>query len=435
MQDEEFDHMDDLIRAASNSYHPAYDDKAWDKMEVLLDKHLPQKDGRRRPVALVLLIALLVGGAFFVLLYPWDKQSGKSISDNRTTQANKLSIPNKDGANNTTKSLQQNTGSLVLPVTGTDEQVSLAKHASKFSSKTIGHFSIQNADIITGNNIAPSQKQETGQPVETNNTETRLSLAEEINEPLLTRLIALPQQIGNSKKIAGSPIKGTANTAIAASIQPAPTKKPATNKGFANNFAVTISAGPDVSFIGFKDPGKTHLTYGAGLSYTLFKRLTVKAGFYKATKIYSAEPGEYHPPAGYWTYNTDLQRVDANCKVYEIPLSLAYSFGQTAKHSWFTSVGMSSYLMKSETYNYLYKNQAGQTMYKGWTLLNKNKHYFSVLTVSGGYQYQLNKRVSFAAEPYLKLPLHGVGFGKIKLNSGGLLFTASIKPFVGKSRP
>jgi hypothetical protein len=33
------------------------------------------------------------------------------------------------------------------------------------------------------------------------------------------------------------------------------------------------------------------------------------------------------------------------------------------------------------------------------------------------------------AEPYLELPLNGIGFGKINLNSTGLLFTLVVKPF------
>jgi hypothetical protein len=52
-----------------------------------------------------------------------------------------------------------------------------------------------------------------------------------------------------------------------------------------------------------------------------------------------------------------------------------------------------------------------------------------VLTLSGGYQYNLSNRFAFLAEPYLKLPLTGIGAGKIKLNSTGLLFTAVYKPF------
>jgi len=52
-----------------------------------------------------------------------------------------------------------------------------------------------------------------------------------------------------------------------------------------------------------------------------------------------------------------------------------------------------------------------------------------VLDLSAGYEYTLNKRFSLAAEPYVKLPFSGVGAGKIKLNSAGVLFTLTMKPF------
>jgi len=38
------------------------------------------------------------------------------------------------------------------------------------------------------------------------------------------------------------------------------------------------------------------------------------------------------------------------------------------------------------------------------------------------------------AEPYLKLPLGGVGYGKVKLNSTGILFSVSVKPFEQKKQ-
>jgi len=36
------------------------------------------------------------------------------------------------------------------------------------------------------------------------------------------------------------------------------------------------------------------------------------------------------------------------------------------------------------------------------------------------------------AETYLKVALGGVGVGKIKLNSAGVLFTITVKPFAKK---
>ena len=154
----------------------------------------------------------------------------------------------------------------------------------------------------------------------------------------------------------------------------------------------------------------------------------MRTGFYVAKKIYSVDEDEYHVPQGS-TWNNYLQSVDANCKVYEVPLVLSYNFGKTKNHSWFASAGLSSYFMKRESYVYYYKNPLGVTYSNPWTVTNQNKHYFSVLDISGGYEYSINKRFSIIAEPYVKLPLSGIGLGKIKLNSAGVLFTVAVKPF------
>jgi hypothetical protein len=95
-------------------------------------------------------------------------------------------------------------------------------------------------------------------------------------------------------------------------------------------------------------------------------------------------------------------------------------------------MGISSFIMKKESYDYQYKTPAGQTWNYLKEISNENKHFFSVLTLSGGYQYKINNRISLIAEPYIKLPLKGIGYGAIKLNSAGLLFTAAVKPFVKK---
>ena len=64
---------------------------------------------------------------------------------------------------------------------------------------------------------------------------------------------------------------------------------------------------------------------------------------------------------------------------------------------------------------------------------NENSHIFSVLNLSGGYQHHLSDRVSVMGEPYVKIPVSGVGYGKVKLNSAGVLFTVSVRPFLKKN--
>jgi hypothetical protein len=44
----QFEEFDDKIKEAAENHHPAYDENAWARMEVLLNKHLPQENDRRR---------------------------------------------------------------------------------------------------------------------------------------------------------------------------------------------------------------------------------------------------------------------------------------------------------------------------------------------------------------------------------------------------
>ena len=125
--------------------------------------------------------------------------------------------------------------------------------------------------------------------------------------------------------------------------------------------------------------------------------------------------------------------VVANCKVYEVPVNLLYNFKQKGKHNLYVGTGLSTYFMKHEGYDYSYK-YAGMVIPKSISINNRNQHNFSVLTLTGGYKYNLSPRISFSAEPYVKLPLNGIGFGKVELKSGGLLFNATVKPFAKRNK-
>jgi len=41
----------------------------------------------------------------------------------------------------------------------------------------------------------------------------------------------------------------------------------------------------------------------------------------------------------------------------------------------------------------------------------------------------LSNTISLSAEPYLEVPMTGIGAGKVHLNSGGVLFTVGVSPF------
>lgn len=485
MLDEEMDH---IIRDAAENHHPAYNDKAWEMMEKKLDKHLPQKKDRRRGIFFLLFFLLLGAGIVFTVTKfnttgspDADKNSLAVTSDEKTGTGNNTP-PVASGE--TTSLPQQNTGietgdavnanTAMATGTGMADPAGLnaAKQAPEagannndlsffngnkslrknYNGKTRVRISspglLQDAettanatDAVTRartsktagkqsvkiSNAAAEEDKDNETAAENNTaatTKTNVPAADKTKEDE-NKLTAKQEE---SKKAEQKTAEKKAAEKKDEKTTAAADKKKSNNK-FGSNFGLTASVGPDMSFVKLNNTGRTTLTYGAGLSYDISKRFTARAGFYVSKKVYTAAPDEYHSPGGNYP---NLTGVDADCKVYEIPVSISYKFGQRNKHNWFGGAGLSSFIMKKEDYTYNYKSPAGQTYEYYQHLRNKNKHYFAVLTLSAGYNYQLSNRLSVQAEPYAKIPLGGVGQGKIKLNSAGVLFTVTYKPFKKK---
>ncbi|MEO8568693.1 MAG: hypothetical protein ABI419_06145, partial [Ginsengibacter sp.] len=205
---------------------------------------------------------------------------------------------------------------------------------------------------------------------------------------------------------------------------------PKKNK-FANSFSLNLSAGPDVSAVDLNNLGTFEILYGAGIGYKFGKRWQLRTGFYSVKKVYGARPSDYNPPSAFWNYYPGLEDINADCAVTEIPLIINYTFRQNSRQAWFGSAGLSSYFMKRETYDYHSKTPWGYQD-KSYTIYRENKHYLSSVRISAGYEKTLNRAISISAEPYLNLPLSGIGYGKVKLNSAGLLFSVNVKPFAKK---
>lgn len=463
MQDEE---MDMRIRDAANQHHPPYDDKAWGKMEQLLDKHLPHKKDRRRWFFLLFLFLLLDTGILLFIVKPWKGNSpavaGNNISKDTPSASQEAATSTHNTGNATDMNKpgikpEQSQQTNISPVSQTGENSRTAttvnvnspvsvinQNASapagkrKTVSKDKDRFSttITVPGTVSDNNkdLQPMAKKQTD--AMNNDSKTKTAVPDKnwltssvnknsiINTPDNTaKSIAKEALVDNKKNIAAEKIKEQEKP-----VSPSKDKKK-TTKGFGNNFGLTVSVGAELNFVSLDNPGKITPLYGAGLSYTFAKRFTVRTGFYVTEKVYPATPEQYNN-----TIYPNLTAIDANCKVYQVPLSIGYNFGQRKNHCWFGSVGLSSLLMKKEVYKYEYKTAGGQYYYYDHTVNNENKHYFSVLSLSAGYQYNLNNRFSIMAEPFLNLPLKGIGYGKIKLNSTGALLTLSVKPFAKKNK-
>jgi hypothetical protein len=464
-----FDELDKKIIEAADHHHPAYDEQAWEKMKKKLDKHLPEKkDDRRRLFFLLLGLLFLTGGAFFVYINS-GRNDKKENLDSSTAVTKINSTPEKlqkgelpatlpgevaaaDPVNRkkiATNPVGSETSEKIVYNKQADKKIAINKFAEyrpgdltkkeeaaslKLSPRGSMKTAVRkrNAPSVVVDNIVAAQKDNRLLVRENNisnkeSTETEIIKSKEASSDVkAVRETNKTAEEISKKENQDSTAKGITVNKIAA---PEKENEKQKKKG---SFILTLSTGIDVSAVDIKKIGTAAIQYGGGIGYNFANGITLRTGFFAGKKLYSADSADYNAPAGWWQYYPGLKNIKADCKVYEIPLFVSYKFKSVKNHSWFVSTGISSVIMKRETYDYLYKGAWGQYQTTQRTIKNQNKHLFSVLTLSGGYTYNLNKRIAFSAEPYFKMPLTGIGFGKIKLKSTGMLFSMSVKPFSKK---
>ena len=192
-------------------------------------------------------------------------------------------------------------------------------------------------------------------------------------------------------------------------------------------FSVSLMGGADWTTVKFTH--KEQAGYNAGLTFTwhFAKNFSVTTGAVYMKKNYSADGKDYHPPKGYWTNYITLDEVNGSCWMIDIPLNLRYDFATGKKSSFFGSAGASTYLMDKESYTYHYWNN-GNYYKRHWENNDNSNHVFSILNLSAGYEKTVTKNISAQIEPYIKLPMAGIGFGNMQMSSYGLNFAIRYHP-------
>jgi len=174
---------------------------------------------------------------------------------------------------------------------------------------------------------------------------------------------------------------------------------------------------------GFTDPGTM---FGLGVEYYFAPSWSIQSGAAIAVKKYSALGAEYDLPAWPDAQSAALETVLANCLVIDIPFNIRKYFYTKKGKTWFASTGISSYLMLRETYDYNYTvNRPNWVDNREWK--NQNKHYAGILNLSLGYETPISKNLGFAVEPFVKLPLTGIGQGSVRFLSFGTVIAVKLR--------
>ncbi len=433
-----FEHIEHKIKEASENIPIAFDESAWKKMEALLDKN----DKRRPFFWLWLLVPIILLGGWYFIGQNKQQKSGNPLASKtpvktidttnsftQTTQATRPTAPASIGKNGL---LQNNINANVNGIYSKKNTTLVTKNNDRVFSKNAKEpLFVNNAedDNIVSQMKRINEKAKMDISVSSPTSETNRA-GNKIAEANNTTTEAInitgdSEKLDQQKEIANSKTSIKKDT-ILPNEKKTDAKK--SNK-ISSRFYLLAGIGADmgsVKLLSFKNSTLAP-RYGLGLGYEFNKKIAVQTGLYISNKKYLAGPKDYNVKQGSYLSQVEIISVDANCLVYEIPIVFRYNFIQRPTTSYYSSVGISSYVMKKEDYNYKFK--AYYTTLEYPYAYTGNKHLFSNMQFSLGAEKTITKRVAIQIEPAVSIPLSGVGEGGVRLFSASLQLGLRYHPF------
>jgi hypothetical protein len=449
--EEQYKKIEAKIIEAANGSEYAYTDAAWQKMELLLEKKK-----KRRMIFFwiwpLLLSAFLIGAYLFFIPKQISTLTTGIIINKKEKKKNistAKSEPLQNTLTNTTSSKEEKLNNIKVV---TED----AETGSEISKKTIlpaVKKSFYKSLINTANNnfhvkdniFAKAEKKykttsKTKAVIvnrEIVSEDDQAKNVENINSPdtaFITTLIKPAAKKSYVKTILKADdkivttIKDTAEKTITKN-KDAKLKKRGNKKVLSSLYVVTVAGAESNStrLFSFANNSVTTL-WGVDIGYRINNKWSIQTGFHSSAKKYIAGPSDYNAKAGTYLSMVNIIKVDANCRVYEIPLSIQYNWKQKKLWTFFTGVGLSSYIMKREDYNFTFERNNYVLIYP--YSYTGNKNFIATIHLSAGIEKKFNRHIYLQASPVIHIPLAGVGQGSVKLYSKSIQVGLKYFPFI-----
>ncbi|MEO6838304.1 MAG: hypothetical protein ABI185_07935, partial [Ginsengibacter sp.] len=111
--------------------------------------------------------------------------------------------------------------------------------------------------------------------------------------------------------------------------------------------------------------------------------------------------------------------LQSRSKILEIPLNIGYQFYAKKNTNLFVATGIAAYIMTKEKNNYNITENGNPGKMIG-VYKKSNLKMPAVFNISAGLEERLSGLINLRIEPYLKLPLQGIGVGKLPVTSAGI---------------
>ncbi|QJB40952.1 hypothetical protein HF324_25165 [Chitinophaga oryzae] len=399
--------FENSIRNKLNEADHPFDPQAWEKMEALLDG-----DKGRKPVliwwwaaAAILLLAL---GVWWFMPDTGSTKQQQQITGAQHFPGENLPEKNsgrlpekKENQEKTPEKYQQLP--VAVPAVTNQQPGTAGKEALVIPSYTIAANNDSGTLRLQGSETNPPALSQQ-RPVLPLSGET---IVNNIND--YTKIDS--NNLNDYTKIDTPAVKEdyqTVSVALKDSTLTAVTRK--TKKWYAG-----LVFGPDLTVAPSFKYGNIGFNAGVLVHYYFNRNLFVTTGAVYSKKIYGASPNDYRTGSTSTPYGT-LEKVNADCDVLDVPINMNYTFLSVKKNKVSATLGFSNYFMLKEKYRYLYEYGPP----KERTVTNENQHYLSIINAGILYQRPSGRGLLLGVQPYVKIPLNGVGYGQVKLYSAGM---------------
>ena len=179
-----------------------------------------------------------------------------------------------------------------------------------------------------------------------------------------------------------------------------------------------IVAGAELNEVKGQPMTKAGLTGGVTLGLQINKKIAIETGVQVSQKKYYSDGKYFKPKAGSMPANMLINSLQSTSTIIEIPVSVKYNFSKK-RNTLYAKAGVSSYIMTKESNKYQ-AVVSGQPQEVNSTYKNNHNYLASDLRISAGYQHTAGKILNIRVEPYIQIPLKGIGIGKMPVTSTGL---------------
>jgi len=411
------DPLEELFKSKSEQYDISYREEDWQALEHRLDAADAQRTQRNRRwlTAAAVLIVFSLLGYFTYQNYQQINSLNEQLSQTEQT-TNNPSQPSLDEQEPTT-----------TPTDAQDEQ-----QDDQGSQQIQGEDdAVNNAEVLTDN-------KDTSAPPRENSTEDN---TQAITRNPVDHLAVSQLNCENCRFVAQDSIKNMRltpsslsmirseqpTTLFAAAVPPTSENRSTYRSSVAvkpnrpkTSFGFVL--GPDLSTVGsvsnFYNPG-----YKIGLTadFNIGQNFTISVGAIRSDVRYKASGLQYQfSSQGYGNTTIQTDQTVGKCILIDIPIQLSYKFLHFDHSRLYASAGLSSYIMLNEDYQFDF-NSNPQGYPDRWQGDTGTTHLFSNASISVGYEFDLGRRLSLRAEPFLKIPLKEVGRADVNLYSVGSL--------------